>query len=96
MPDVVEARFYVAGYERFSHDPDSTQVKLQAVTRGEHNKNWAKYTPSGSIQMTIKNESAADWFVGQLGKEIAVRFSPAPADGLCFAHELLGRRHGGR
>lgn len=79
MPSV-EARFYVAGYERQSYDPDATMVKLQAVSRGEHNKNWAKYTPNGSITMTIKNEGAADWFVGQLGKEISVVFSEAPAD----------------
>lgn len=77
MPSV-EARFYVSGYERFSYDPSSTQVKLQPVTRGEHNRSWAAATPSGSITMTIKNESAAAWFTERLGKEVSIIFSEAP------------------
>jgi hypothetical protein len=80
MPGAVEARFYVSGYERTAYDPDATTVKLVAVSRGEHNKNWARATPSGQITMTIKNESAASWFVSQLGAEIAVVFTPAPAE----------------
>jgi hypothetical protein len=76
----VTARFYVAGYERTSYDPDATIVKLQAVSRGEHNKEWAKYTPNGSIQMTIKSDGAASWFVNRLGQEVSVLFSPAPSD----------------
>lgn len=76
----VEARFYVSGYQRFAYNTDATQVSLQAVSRGEHNKSWAAATPVGEIKMTIQNGSAADWFVGQLGKEVAVTFEPAPAE----------------
>lgn len=76
----VEARFYVSGYERQSYDPEAVIVKMQAVSRGEHNKNWAKYTPSGQIQMTIKNPGAADWFMERLGVEVSVVFSAAPED----------------
>jgi hypothetical protein len=76
----VQARFYVSGYERNAYNADATTVKLQAVTRGEHNKNWASATPNGQITMTINNAGAAEWFVGQLGKEIAVTFEPAPAE----------------
>jgi hypothetical protein len=82
MSDAVEARFFVSGYERRSYDPEATEVTLIAVSRGEHNKNWARATPSGQIKMTIKNESAASWFVDKLGTEIAVRFTPAPAEDL--------------
>jgi hypothetical protein len=74
----VEARFYVSGYERFSYDASATQVKLQAVTRGEHNRSWASATPSGTLTMTIRNESAASWFTERLGKEVSVVFSEAP------------------
>lgn len=74
----VQARFYVSGYERFSYDPSQTQVKLQAVSRGEHNKSWAAATPSGQITMTIKNGSAAEWFTERLGKEVAITFTEAP------------------
>lgn len=80
MAGAVEARFYVAGYEMQSYDPEAVSVKLQAVTRGEHNKNWAKYTPSGSIQMSIRNPGAAAWFTDRLGQEVAVTFAPAPPD----------------
>jgi hypothetical protein len=73
----VQARFYVSGYERNAYNKDATTVKLQAVCRGEHNKEWAAATPSGQIQMTINNESAAAWFISQLGDEIAVTFEPA-------------------
>jgi hypothetical protein len=76
----VEARFYVSGYERFAYDPSSTQVKLQAVSRGEHNKTWAAATPNGAITMTVKNESAAAWFTERLGKEVSIVFSEAPED----------------
>jgi len=76
----VQARFYVSGYERNSWDPTVTTVKMQAVSRGEHNKAWAAATPNGQVTMTIRNESAADWFVGLLGKEIAVTFTEAPQD----------------
>lgn len=77
----VEARFYISGYERNSYNPDATTVKLQAVSRGEHNKTWASATPSGQISMTINNASAADWFVDKLGSEVSVHFAPAPAEG---------------
>lgn len=76
----VEARFYISGYERNSYDPSVTTVKMQAVSRGEHNKTWAAATPAGQVQMTIRNESAASWFVDRLGKEVAVTFTE-PADG---------------
>jgi len=76
----VEARFYISGYERNSYDPESVTVKMQAVSRGEHNKGWARATPSGQVQMTIKNPGAADWFVNRLGEEVSVVFTPAPAD----------------
>ncbi len=75
----VEARFFVSGYERRAYDPEATEITLAAVSRGEHNKNWARATPSGQIKMTIKNEGAASWFIDQLGQEIAVHFTPAPA-----------------
>lgn len=76
----VEARFYVAGYQRRSYDLEATEVTLVAVSRGEHNKTWARATPAGEIKMTIKNGSAASWFIDKLGSEVAVHFTPAPAD----------------
>lgn len=80
MPDAVEARFFVSGYQRRAYDPDATEVTLTAVSRGDQNKSWARATPAGQITMTIKNESAASWFVGMLGAEVSVTFTPAPPE----------------
>lgn len=79
MADAVEARFFISGYQKRAYDPDATEVTLTAVSRGEHNKNWARATPAGQITMTIKNDSAAQWFVDKLGAEVAVTFTPAPS-----------------
>jgi hypothetical protein len=76
----VQARFYVSGYERNAYDPTVTIVKMQAVSRGEHNKNWAAATPNGQVSMTIRNESAASWFVDRLGKEVSLTFSEATTE----------------
>jgi hypothetical protein len=77
-PRQVEARFYISGYTRSAYDPGATTVKMSVVSRGEHNKNWAAATPSGQIEMTVKNESAAAWFVNRLGAEVAVTFAEVP------------------
>ena len=71
----VVARFYVSQITKQAYAKGSTQVALQAVSRGEHNKNWAHYTPAGQITMTINNESpAAQAFEDALGKEVGIEF----------------------
>jgi hypothetical protein len=52
------------------------QVRLDAVT-DEQNKTWAKYTPCGSVTMSIDNESALAQF--EQGATYFVDFTPAPA-----------------
>ena len=81
----VQARFYVAGYECQSYNPDAVNVTLRAVSRGEHNKSWAAYTPSVEVKMTILNSSAASWFTERLGKEVSVTFTEAPEGELSSA-----------
>lgn len=51
-------------------------VKLTAAT-DNNNKTWAKYTPSGSIEMQIDNPEAINQFVP--GESYFVDFTPAPA-----------------
>jgi len=43
-------------------------LTLFVVSRGEQNKNWAKYTPNGSIQMTIKNPGPAGLACAPVGQ----------------------------
>jgi hypothetical protein len=51
-------------------------VSLQAVTTGsEENKTFWKYTPAGSISLSITNPDAVNQF--EAGKEYYVDFTPA-------------------
>jgi hypothetical protein len=52
------------------------EVSLSPVSSGsEENKEWSKYTPSGSITMNITAEGAVGVF--KPGKEYFVEFTPA-------------------
>lgn len=73
MADRVRAKFYVYSVER---TVNGGHVTLQAVSRGEENKQWASATPHGKIEMTILNELAVDFF--EPGQEYFVDFEPAP------------------
>lgn len=48
-------------------------VKLSAVG-GEQNREWASATPSGSIEMTIGNPDALEFFNKNLGKTVEITF----------------------
>lgn len=71
----VRAKFYVTEVCQTTY---GGQVKLAPVTRGGENAEWASATPSGQIQMTIRNEVALDFFGGKTGGEFFVDFTPAP------------------
>lgn len=68
----VRAKFYVQEVAKTTY---GGRVKLQPVCRGEDNKVWAAATPSGSIEMAIRNDSALAQF--SPGDEMYVDFSPA-------------------
>jgi hypothetical protein len=55
----VRARFYIAS---ITQTISGHTVRLQAVSRGEHNKNWSKWTPSGTLELTINNDDAMPFF----------------------------------
>jgi hypothetical protein len=42
---------------------------------GKDNKDWSKWTPGGTLTMTISNPSAFDWF--EPGKEYYLDFTEA-------------------
>lgn len=54
---------------------DTEEVSLQAVM-GDANKEWSRYTPSGSVKLTITNPEAVQQF--EVGREYFVDFSPIP------------------
>lgn len=69
----VKAKFYCV---EIAKTVNGGKVRLQAVCRGEDNKKWASYTPSGVIDLTILNEVAVAEF--DVGEEYFVTFTPAP------------------
>lgn len=56
---------------------DVGSVQLSVVCRGDENKNWSHYTPSGQITMSTLNPKAFAWFKENLGKEVYVDFTLA-------------------
>jgi hypothetical protein len=79
----VQARFYVSQITKHASGKltPNLAVTLLPVIRphgapgAEGNVDWAKYTPSGSIQLTVTPETSAhDWFESMLGKDVAITF----------------------
>lgn len=69
----VRAKFFV---QSVLYTTSGGNVTLSAVCRGEDNKAWSMYTPSGTINMGILNEAALEQF--KPGDEFYVDFTPAP------------------
>lgn len=59
----VTARFYVDSVTRRSYNPDHAVIDLKpAYNNGKGNEAWAEATPSGSMQLTVNNPSAVEFF----------------------------------
>ncbi len=78
---VVRAKFFVksVSIESAGSEPGKEVggVTLQPVVRGEENKDWSHWTPSGQILMSILNPAAFAAFRDRIGKEMYVDFSDA-------------------
>lgn len=71
---MVRAKFWVSNIESV-WEGKATRVLLNAVYSGsEENDKFFEATPAGQIEMTIKNEVAAQLF--EQGKEYYVDFTP--------------------
>lgn len=79
MPTKVVAKFRCNSIELFSASGNPMTVKLSPVTPGpnatEEDKAFWKYTPSGSLVMTIDNPPASAMF--EIGKSYYLTFEPA-------------------
>ncbi len=73
----VRARFYIGQVTQLAGGNGT--VQLNAVIRGEENKKWASYTPSGQLSMNLSREAgpALDWFLARLGQEVFLDISDA-------------------
>jgi hypothetical protein len=76
----VKAKFYVSSVAEQAHSPgqrppDSKVVRLAAAT-GQGNEQWSRWTPSGTIEMTINNPAAYEQF--QVGQYVEITFESVP------------------
>lgn len=71
---MVRAKFRVQSV--IHHDGEQRTIQLAAVS-GKENESWSKWTPSGSLQMSITNPEAFSQF--KPGDVFFLDFTPAPA-----------------
>lgn len=77
-PAVMTAKFKLV---TLTHHATGTQdschavAKFAAVTQGEDNLSWSKWTPSGELSMAITNPDAVKALV--IGEEYFLDFRPA-------------------
>lgn len=78
---MVRAKFRVETITKTATSPDGAIIELKAVCADEvpENQRFHKWTPSGSLHMTVNNPAAVEQFV--LGQEYYVDFTPAVAAG---------------
>lgn len=72
---VVRAKFRVNKITRVDWNSDITVVSMTAVNDDgiEENKRYHKYSPSGSLEITIDNPPASEYF--KLGKSYYLDFT---------------------
>lgn len=74
---MVRAKFKVVETRRIDYGSGAQEVVKLAPASGAGNESWSKWTPGGSIEMTITNPEAVAQL--ELGKHFYVDFSPADA-----------------
>ena len=72
--DKVRAKFRVSGIKHLYWSQTAREIEMQAVMADEvpENQRYHKYTPSGTLTITIDNPPASDFF--ELGKEYYLDF----------------------
>ncbi len=80
----VAARFYIASVTTSANGSAKAgqrqgSVAMNAVCRGPENRSWSSATPSGEFKVTITNPSAFEWFLENIGAEVAITVDLRPA-----------------
>jgi hypothetical protein len=73
----VRAKFFCQNITRSHPEAPAATITMGAVCRGAANAEWASATPSGSLQMTVRNDLATAQF--EIGKEYYLTFEAAEA-----------------
>lgn len=81
----IAARFFIDEITEHSRFV-GIRVKLAPVTasgaRGEHNREWSKFTPSGEIVLSVTNPAAMEWFKARLGRDLSISIDDRPIEEL--------------
>lgn len=78
MISQVKAKFRVNDIKNYAGSDGSPQVSVSlnpVYGDSEENKTWSKYTPSGSLNMSITNPNVVGFF--ELNKEYFLNIEPA-------------------
>ena len=75
----VKCVFYVSGVEIQANGVGV--LKARPVAKGPY-KEWAQYTPSGSLEINSLNPKATEWFMGRIGKDVTVLIDDATEEDL--------------
>ena len=70
----VKCVFYISGVEKRANGVGV--VNAQPVAKGPY-KEWAQYTPSGTLQINSLNPAATDWFLSRIGKDVVLTIDDA-------------------
>lgn len=78
----VRARFYISTVTLAAGD--TATANLSAVTRGKENSMWSKFTPAGTLNLSLTREAdgAKKFFLDNIGKEVFLDISLAD-DPIC-------------
>lgn len=73
---MVRGKFVLQVKSENMWSPTARVLKFSAVCNGtEENRNFHKYTPSGTLEMTVDNPTALEYF--ELGKAYYLDFTKA-------------------
>lgn len=75
MPKTVRAKFRVSKLDKFDQGTRVEMAPVYSEDPKHENKHFWDATPSGRLDMVIKNEAAAELF--EEGKEYYLDFAPA-------------------
>lgn len=70
----VQCVMFVQSVKQNSHDKESREIELTVISRGDHAREWSKYTPSARMTMYVTNPAAIEQF--EVGKEYLLTFEP--------------------
>jgi hypothetical protein len=73
----VQALFYIQSVKDIvvAGGSHNIEVEMYPVTRQtDDNKQWSKYTPSGSIKLMVTEEGGQQFFRDNIGKDVPILF----------------------